>query len=153
MLKISKAASLALHVMAYLYKNRDGLITNKEISTIFGASEDHIAKVLQRLSKHGLVESIRGPKGGFSIGMNPDSITMIDVYESVEGPLITHDCLLSQKRCLNDECVLMDGICNKINKLFKEYMTRTHLSELKEFHFPENISINRANKYAKCNFV
>jgi len=149
MLKISKAASLALHVMAYLYKNRDGLITNKEISAIFDASEDHVAKVFQRLSKYGLVESIRGPKGGFSIGMNPDSITMLNVYESIEGPLITHDCLFSQKRCSNDECVLMNGICKEVNKLFIEYMTRTHLSELKEFHFPENISIKETDKSVK----
>ncbi len=148
MLKISKAVSLALHIMGYLAKNRDNLVMNKDLANIFSASENHLAKVLQRLSKFGLVESIRGPKGGFRIGMDPDSITMIDVYESIEGPLKTHNCLLSQKRCSNDECVLLNGICKEINTLFKEYMTKTHLSELKEFHFPEKKSVKKPDKHS-----
>jgi DNA-binding IscR family transcriptional regulator len=60
-IKISEATTLALHTMFYLYLKKDQLVSTKEIAAMFGFSENHLAKVLQRLVKVGYVASIRGP--------------------------------------------------------------------------------------------
>jgi DNA-binding IscR family transcriptional regulator len=48
-LKISEAASLAMHAREYAAKREDGPITSREIAHRFEISEAHLAKVLQRL--------------------------------------------------------------------------------------------------------
>ena len=67
-LKISDAATLALHTAVLLADRTEGPLTTKEIALTFGISEAHLAKVLQRLAKAGIVHSGRGPKGGFLLG-------------------------------------------------------------------------------------
>ena len=66
MLKISEAATLALHTAFFLVTNPDRRLTTREMASTMGASEAHLSKVLQRLVHAGLVESVRGPKGGFA---------------------------------------------------------------------------------------
>ena len=50
-LKISEAASIAIHAMFILASTPDKLFSNKEIATMLDVSENHLAKVLQRLAK------------------------------------------------------------------------------------------------------
>ena len=87
MLRISEAASIALHTMAYLARNKDRMVSTHEIAGAMGLSENHLAKVRQRLVKAGLVEAQRGPSGGFMLSRPAEDITLLEVYEAIEGPL------------------------------------------------------------------
>jgi len=129
MLKISDAASLALHTMVFLAAHTEHLVSNKEIAVKLGVSEAHLSKVLQRLAKVGLVHSTRGPKGGFSLGKNSQEITLLEVYETIEGPIITCQCLLDQQICAKTHCIL-GPILHTINAQVKEYFGKTNLYQL-----------------------
>lgn len=129
MLKISDAASLALHTMVLLAANQDRLVSNREIATTLKVSEAHLSKVLQRLAKVGIVSSIRGPKGGFRLGKMGDSISLLQVYEAIEGPLLYNDCLLTNKICKTTDCVI-GTLLNDINKQVKKYLEDTTLKKL-----------------------
>ena len=59
--RISEAASLGLHTMALLAKRGETRTTNQEIADMLGASVHHLAKVMQRLVRAGLVDSAVGP--------------------------------------------------------------------------------------------
>jgi len=50
---------------------------------------------MQRLTKLGLLRSIRGPGGGFLQARPPAQIKLLEVYEAVEGPLEPQDCVFS----------------------------------------------------------
>lgn len=131
-IKISEAATLALHTMYFLSINPDRLVSTKEIATTFSISENHLAKVLQRLVKVGLIDSIRGPKGGFNLGRSSDQITLLEIYEAIEGPLELSDCLLSKPICGGGEnCIIFNGLLDGINKQVKSYMGEKKLSELR----------------------
>ena len=128
-LKISEAASLALHSMALLSTNPEKSVTTREIAAKFQISEAHLSKVLQRLAKAGLVRSTRGPKGGFVMNKPPDEITLLDVYEVIEGPFVSCRCLLSSPVCNGDLCIL-GGILGSVDEQIKEYLAETKLSKL-----------------------
>ena len=127
-LKMSGAASLALHTAIVLAAVPDGLISTKRLASLLGASEAHLSKVLQRLEKANLVNSMRGPKGGFRLSRSGDEIMLIDVYEAIDGKLSISPCLLLGNVC-DGSCGLGNMIAN-LNTQFKDYLSRTNLSNL-----------------------
>jgi Rrf2 family protein len=140
-LRISDAASLALHTMVLLADRsghgtadgRDGrrrALTTKEIASTFKVSEAHLAKVLQRLAKAGLVLSAPGPHGGFHLRDGAERTTLLQVYEAIEGPLRTSNCLLGVPVCGGKKCVLGRLVCN-LNDQVREHFSRTRLSDAK----------------------
>ena len=62
-------------------------------------SESFLSKVLQRLVHTGMVTSHRGTGGGFCLKELPEKITLLDVIESIEGPLELNVCLGSGQGC------------------------------------------------------
>jgi len=122
-LKISEAASLAMHALGYLAKREDGPITAREIAARFEISEAHLAKVMQRLVKVELLRSIRGPHGGFTLTRDPESVTLLEIFEAIEGRFEPSQCLLSSAICDGDNCILGSIVLEANN------MLRTRLEE------------------------
>ena len=135
MLKISEAASLALHTMVYLAANSKNKHSAKQIASVFGVSEAHLAKVMQRLGHAGLVKSQRGPKGGFLLGRDPEKITLLEVYEVTEGPFEFTSCLLGNPIC-NGSCIL-GGLISEVDQRVKAYLSQTTLAQLAPVFSPE----------------
>ena len=129
-IKITEATTLAFHTMFYLFLRHDQLVPTKEIASKFGFSENHLAKILQRLVKAGFIDSIRGPKGGFKLKSDSTHISLLQIYEIIEGPLILDDCLLAKKVCKGDRCIL-DHLLKSLNKQFADYLADTKLTDLK----------------------
>jgi Rrf2 family protein len=131
LLKISEAASLGIHTMCLLAaktetSNAEGKVT--ELAKALDVSENHLAKVMQRLAKKGLVNSTRGPKGGFSLAKQPAEITLLNIYEAIEGPLPNKTCLLDRKTC-GGKCVL-GSLVETMNREIKEHFEKTTLANV-----------------------
>jgi Rrf2 family protein len=101
MLKISKKADYALMALQYMatvqYGEMNTLSSFRVVNTKEIAEEHHIplellAKVLQTLAKHEMIESQNGPKGGYVLAREPRSISIAQVLEAIEGPLGIADC-------------------------------------------------------------
>ena len=128
-LKISEAASLALHSTVLLAANPGEMISTRDIAYRLHVSEAHLSKVLQRLARDGLVRSIRGPKGGFRLGKPAHEITLLHVYESIEGPLIPSKCLFENSICTGSMCIL-GGLLETVDRQVRDYLAKTKLSDL-----------------------
>ena len=115
--------------MTLLAANPKQPIPTREIASRFHVSETHLSKVLQRLAKAGLVKSTRGPKGGFVIGKPTSEITLLDVYESIEGPFVPCKCLLGVPVCGDNGCIL-DGLLETVDKQIRKHLVETKLSQL-----------------------
>ena len=64
---LSEAASIGLHGMILIAKAENEMVNVLKIAELTGSSKHHVAKVFQRLVKIGLLNSFRGPNGGFSL--------------------------------------------------------------------------------------
>lgn len=126
-LKISEAASMALHAMIELAQNQDKLVSVKEISTKLDVSANHLSKVMQRLNKAGFIESIKGFNGGFRLAQNPDELTFLEIYELFDGKLKSSNCILDKHHC-GEKCIFGDLVVS-INKQVKERFEKTKLSD------------------------
>ena len=125
---ISEAVSIAIHSMVLIAK-QNGQINVTELSKITGSSKNHTAKVLQNLVKFGLISSNRGPNGGFTIKKEPNSITLLNIYEMIEGEIEVQKCNFHSEICSFKHCVF-GGIPEKFSLDFKTYLNNTKLSDL-----------------------
>ena len=148
LLRISGAASLALHAMAELVRSPGDFLSTREIARELGVSENHLAKVCRQLTRAGLVEAARGPKGGFRLGKRPNEITLLDVYESIEGPLNPDECLLGRQACGSDKCILGD-LVESVNRQAREYLSETTLADLADSGCDETDGEASGERYCK----
>lgn len=127
-LNITEAASLALHATFLMAGEPDRVISNREIAETLNVSDAHLSKVLQRLSRAGIVLAVRGPKGGFRLAGDPDEFTLLNVYEAIEGPLEVQTCLLKVPVC--NRCCMMGDLLSSINNQIKNHLAVTKLSDV-----------------------
>jgi Rrf2 family protein len=99
-----------------------------KIAEISGFSKNHISKVLQRLVKNGLLKSLRGPSGGFTLKLDPESITLLCIYEAMEGNLDITDCPMAHEICGFDNCI-MGNVVNKMTIEFKKFLNEQSLKD------------------------
>jgi Rrf2 family protein len=128
-IRISEAASLALHTMTLLAGNTEVSMTTRQIADELNASEAHLAKVMQRLVHAGFVKSVRGPKGGFRLARAPSDVSLIEVYELIEGPISTGCCYFGEPICRNEVCIF-GGLLESIGTQVREHLANTRLSDL-----------------------
>ena len=129
---ISEAANLAIHALTYLANNPQlQPVSTGHVAQELGASENHLSKVFQRLTKSGLVSSVRGPSGGFSLAWDPGEITLREIYEAIDGALTKDNCLLGHPSCDRDTCVFGDLVTN-ISSQVDNHFTNTTLKDLIE---------------------
>ena len=128
-ISISEAASIAIHSMVLIARSDEGLNVTK-IAERTGASKHHVAKIMQRLVKEGFLFSQRGPTGGFHLNKTAGDISLLDIYETIEGKLSATTCPLAHPVCPFNKC-LMGGIVTKMTNEFKDYMSNQLLSEYK----------------------
>ncbi|MGD9488139.1 MAG: Rrf2 family transcriptional regulator [Calditrichaceae bacterium] len=93
MLKLSKKIEYALIAMLDLAnRNKYDLVTTKFLANNYHIPQEILGKVLQSLSKKGLLESVQGVKGGYLLSGSIDEINIRDVIEAVEGPISLISC-------------------------------------------------------------
>jgi Rrf2 family protein len=126
-LKISDAANLALHAMLILAGQPAGdQLSVAEMARRLRVSDNHLAKVMQRLAKVGLVKSRRGPGGGFALKKAPGRIRMLDVYTAIEGPLPGARCLLNEPVC-DGSCCLLGNLLGELHDRLLAHLENTTL--------------------------
>lgn len=119
LVQLSEASSLALHAMVLIAKSPTHVNVNV-LANRMGASRNHLAKVLQQLVKYNFLRSVRGPNGGFVLGKPAADITILDIYEAIEGSLEVSECPLDKQVCPFNKC-LMGGLIKDVTLQFKDY--------------------------------
>jgi Rrf2 family protein len=127
-LNVSEAASLALHTLMLMASAAEKPLRVNEAAQALGASSNHLAKVLQRLVHARLATSTRGPSGGFLLARPASQISMLEVYETIDGPLDMHTCLLGRAKC-HEGCKLGKFIARTARE-FHSQLSGTRLSDV-----------------------
>lgn len=130
-LRLSEAASMGYHALAVLAGSPDKFLTAGEISKTISGSEAHLAKVMRRFVIAGLVSSTRGPGGGFKIARPAEEISLLDIYETIEGKFQVGECMLDFPCCEGSDCI-MGSLIRSVNLEVLEYFRSRKLSDFAE---------------------
>lgn len=71
----------------------------KEISADLELPMPFLAKILQLLAKHKVLNSIKGPNGGFSLMKKPESISLLDIVKIIDGEALFRNCIIHDGTC------------------------------------------------------
>ena len=87
----------------------EGPIELKEIARRENVSVKYLEQVIVPLRTAGLVKSVRGPKGGYSLAKPPSEVCLKDLVEILDGPIHLIECLNDPKACHKiPSCVTRD---------------------------------------------
>lgn len=124
---LTEAASIALHGMILVAK-AEKMANVLHIAELTGSSKHHVAKIFQRLVKDNFLESHRGPSGGFTLKKDPKDITLLQIYESIEGKIEITTCPLDKHICPFDKCI-MDNVTTKMTTDFRKHLESNTLED------------------------
>jgi Rrf2 family protein len=123
---LSEAANIGLHAMILVAKSPTGMNV-LQISEVTKSSKHHVAKIMQRLVKENFLTSQRGPSGGFTLKKNPETISLLSIYEAIEGKIEVSNCALDKQVCPFDKC-FMNNITQRMTNEFKNYLENQSLA-------------------------
>ena len=99
-MQLTRAADYAVRVMVHLAGLPQGTrVSRGDLSIAADCPEQFLAKVLQSLTRAGLVISHRGNTGGFELDEQRRSASILEVIEAIEGPIRLNLCLTSDHAC------------------------------------------------------
>ena len=87
-MRISRSTGYALLAVGYIAKNQGKkTVLSQDISKEYDIPLEYLLKILQQLVRANVLNSKRGPRGGFSLAKPPKQITMLEMIEAVDGPM------------------------------------------------------------------
>ena len=108
----------------------------REIARRQGLSEHYLEQLVAPLRKAGLVQSVRGAQGGYTLGREPSEITVGDILRVLEGPVSPTECALEDfdfSRCCANPGVCPDrDVWIKVRKGIEQVVDNITLSDLVE---------------------
>lgn len=103
---ITLETDYAIRIVDYLTRNRS-TVGAVEISEAASVPLRFAKNILQKLTKKRIINSHKGVYGGYELGRLPEDISLYDVLEATEGPIVLNRCLFEENRCtysLNKQC-------------------------------------------------
>ena len=90
-MKISRSIGYALIAAGHVAMNcKEKAVLSSAIAKEYAIPLEYLLKILQQLVRGGVLRSKRGPRGGFTLARPAEEITMLEIIESVDGPMVAH---------------------------------------------------------------
>jgi Rrf2 family iron-sulfur cluster assembly transcriptional regulator len=101
---LSQSAVYALRAALLLAEADDeGRMRVDDMAAALGAPRNYLSKILHALAREGIVDSARGPGGGFRLGAPPDEIVLEQVIRPFDDLVSGSRCLLGRAECLDSD--------------------------------------------------
>lgn len=118
-MRLTKQTNYAVRMLMYCAANDGHLSRIPEIAKSYGVSELFLFKILQPLTKAGLVETVRGRNGGVRLGRPADKINLLEVIRVTEDSFAMAECFENGV----PDCPLVDscGLNSALSKALKAF--------------------------------
>ena len=93
MIRLSRLADYAVALMTHIADRPDNLRTTPQLAMIMRLSAPTVSKVLNKLTRAGLLVSYRGVDGGYTLARAPRDVSIAEVISAVDGPIAMTDCI------------------------------------------------------------
>ena len=128
---ITRTATHALRAMIVLADQPpDTFAGAGAIAKAIRAPQNYLGKLLQQLSREGLVDSQKGHGGGFRLARPPAKITLFDVVEPIEQVSRRQGCFLGNLLCSKETACAVHGDWTKVLGTYLDFLQNTTLADV-----------------------
>jgi Rrf2 family protein len=136
-MQITRQADYAIRAVRYLAKQKSLAEkgNSERVATSTVAREmkipaSFLAKIISQLSIAGLLHTSRGARGGVSLARDPKDISVLDVVEAIDGPILLNECVGDSKPCVFEEDCLVHPIWVEVQESLVKRLRATRFDVL-----------------------
>lgn len=128
---VSRSCEYGMQAVLYLAEQRVGTYTLiRDIANEKKIPFHFLGKILQNLSKNGILVSYKGPSGGFTLAKPLHEITLLQVVEAIDGLDFMNKCVIGLPQCSDEHPCSLHEPWKKIRANITEMLVGKSLAEL-----------------------
>ncbi len=130
--RLTRAVEYAIKGLLYLALQEGRVVRAEEIAKVHTIPTPYLSKILQTLVRSGMVRSLKGPSGGFTLDSRPEEITLLRIIEAVEGKVCLTECLPGSGHCCFRDCPVKEA-CQEACLRLTESLGKYTLGDMAAF--------------------
>lgn len=128
----TRRTDYAIRALLFLATREGGRSKASEIAEAMEIPQGFLHRVLQDLQRAGLVSSRPSRTGGYALTRVPKDITVLEIVESLEGPLVSGECVLRGGPCHWEEECAVHPVWSAAGQAFAAELERSTLAAIAE---------------------
>ena len=145
MLRLTKKADYGLMALKYLAEQSTAQAaaaqSAKDIALAYHIPPPLLAKILQTLTRAGLLVSHAGTNGGYALAKPATQISAFEVIRAIDGPLFITSCITIHGACdLAGHCTIKEPL-RKVNDSIKDLLSNIYISDLAEMSETSGVAV------------
>jgi Rrf2 family protein len=130
-MQLTRAADYAVRVMLHLASQPDGTVISKSVlAKASDAPPSFLSKILQAMARAGLIQGRRGVEGGFLLTEGGAQASLLDVVESIDGPVALNLCLSSGDCCDRSGHCAAHGVWQRAQSAMVAVLRESKIAEM-----------------------
>ena len=130
-MRITMRTNIAMRALMFCAVNQGRIVRKSEIAEACNTSENHLAQVINQLSRLGFLDTLRGRGGGIKLSREPQEISVGNVFRALEGTLPLAECFTQDENTcpIKDACRLK-GTLLRAQEAFYAELDKVNLQDL-----------------------
>ncbi len=130
-MKISTKSRYGSRAVLEIALNRNGeKLTRKQISQNQEIPSSYLENILISLKANGIIRTIRGPKGGYELAMEPENITIFRLVEILEGTSDQIPCLDDKSKCTRTSICVTRDVWENLQRIQENFLKGITIKDL-----------------------
>ncbi|HNN91202.1 MAG TPA: Rrf2 family transcriptional regulator [Pseudomonadota bacterium] len=129
---LSQTVGYAVLALGYLAKVQEPTFV-RDIATATAIPGPYLAKLINQLARKGLVTTQRGLRGGVTLGRPASEITLMELCEALDEPVVQKRCLLGLAQCSTEQACPAHKFWAKERATILDFFSRTTLTDIARF--------------------
>jgi Rrf2 family protein len=131
-LKLTKKADYGLIALRHLASIPGATASTKDIADAYHLPVPLLAKVLQQLTRAGILQSVAGTNGGYKLSRDARRISALEVVRAIDGPVILTHCFTEHGTCDQSENCTVREPLRRVHEAILELLNKFTITDLAE---------------------
>ncbi|MHB1361038.1 MAG: RrF2 family transcriptional regulator [Thermoleophilia bacterium] len=106
------------------------VVQTREIAVREDIPGKYLPSIIRTLARAGLIRTLRGNQGGVTLAKPPEDISLRNVIEAVEGPIMLVQCLRGPKQCAHEDSCSFMPVCENLQNMMVGQLDSTTFADL-----------------------